>query len=363
MSIEINCRVDDSKPFRPLPFWSWNDQLEVEKLIEQIRWMSENGIGGFFMHARSGLKTEYLSEEWMQCIEICAKEAQKLGMKAWIYDENGFPSGFVGGKLLEDEKNRDKYILASQGDYDENATVSYLLSENELVRVYNKEADGGEYLNLYIHTSVSTVDILNPEVVDKFLTLTHEKYKEHFGEKFAEKIEGFFTDEPEYCRQSTSYTEMVAQYFKETYGEDILDQLGLLFVEKEGYRKFRYRYWKAMQALMLENFAKRVYTWCDENGVKLTGHYIEESTMGFQMMCCGGVMPFYEYEHIPGIDWLWKLTETPLAPRQVGSVAAQLGKKQVLTETFAACGWDIKPCELRRVASLQIFVVLWGHST
>ena len=31
-----------------------------------------NGIGGFFMHARSGLQTEYLSEDWMQYIKICS---------------------------------------------------------------------------------------------------------------------------------------------------------------------------------------------------------------------------------------------------------------------------------------------------
>lgn len=57
-------------------------------------------------------------------------------------------------------------------------------------------------------------------------------------------------------------------------------------------------------------------------------------------------MPFYEYEHIPGIDWLGKETERPLAAKQVGSVAAQLGKKQVLTETFGCCGWDVSPAEL-----------------
>lgn len=342
-----------NKQFRPIPFWSWNDKLEPQKLIEQIRWMNANGIGGFFMHARSGLQTEYLSEEWMQCIESCAEEAQKLDMKAWIYDENGWPSGFVGGKLLEDEGNRDKYILATEGDYDEEATISYFLSKERLVRVSAKQEEKGRYLNLYIHTSVSSADILNPQVVDKFLALTHEKYREHFGDKFSEQIEGFFTDEPQYYRLNTPYTDVIAQYYRDTYGEDIFDQLGLLFVEKKGYRTFRYRYWKAMQTLMLENFAKRVYTWCDENSVKLTGHYVEESTMGLQMMCCGGVMPFYEYEHIPGIDWLWKLTESPLAPRQVASVAAQLGKKRVLTETFGACGWDIKLSELRRIVGFQ----------
>lgn len=96
--------MTDAKEYRPIPFWSWNDKLEKEKLLQQAQWMKDSGNGGFFMHARSGLLTEYLSEEWMQCIEACAEEAQKLDMKAWLYDENGWPSGFAGGKLLEDEK-------------------------------------------------------------------------------------------------------------------------------------------------------------------------------------------------------------------------------------------------------------------
>ena len=345
----------DRKEYRPLPFWSWNDKLEKEKLIEQIHWMKEKENGGFFMHARSGLMTEYLSEDWMQCIEACADEAQRLDMKAWVYDENGWPSGFVGGKLLEEEENRDKYILVQEGDYDPNATVSYLVTNEELLRVSASDdsVDNGSYLNLYIHTAVSTADILNPDVVKQFLTMTHEAYKERFGEKFTDKIEGFFTDEPQYQRWHTPYTDMVGKYWKGQYDEDILDGLGLLFLEKKGYRSFRYRYWKTMQHLMLESFGKLVYEWCDNNGVKLTGHYIEESSLGMQMWCCGGIMPFYEYEHIPGIDWLGKRTDSALAAKQVGSVAAQLGKNRVLTETFGCCGWDVKPSELRRIVGIQ----------
>ena len=160
-------------------------------------------------------------------------------------------------------------------------------------------------------------------------------------------------DEPQYYRWGTPYTKMLAPYFQKAYGEDILDGLGLLFVEKKGYRPFRYKFWKAMQALMLENFAKRVYTWCDEHGYKLTGHYIEETTLSSQLWCCGGCMPFYEFEHIPGIDWLGRGIGTGVSSKQVASVAAQLGKKQVLTETFACCGWDVTPNELKRIAEHQ----------
>ena len=345
---------DNLQEYRPLPFWSWNDQLDLDKLIEQIRWMDANHIGGFFMHARSGLKTEYLSDEWMNDIEVCADEAQKRNMKAWAYDENGWPSGFAGGKLLEEEKNCDRYVLWNTGAYDSSADVSYSMDSDKLVRVQSDiEPAEGEYLNLYLRTSVSTADIANPEVVDKFIALTHEQYKERFGDTFAEKIEGFFTDEPQYQRWFTPYTDMLPVYFKEKFGEDILDSLGLLFVEKEGYRKFRYRYWKALQELILENFAHKVYDWCVEHDVKLTGHYVEESTLGYQLMCCGGVMPFYEYESIPGIDWLGKATVSDLPSRQVGSVAAQLGKKRVISETFGCCGWDVTPAELRRIAGFQ----------
>lgn len=337
--------------YKPIPFWSWNGQLKQEELLEQIEWMRQTENGGFFMHARSGLKTEYLSEEWMACIKACADAAGD--MQAWAYDENGWPSGFAGGKLLEREEDRDRYLTHKLGNFDPDATVNYYLDGGKLIRTQSP-VPGKQHLSVTDHSAFSTADILNPAVVDKFIELTHEKYKEYMGEAFSKKIVGFFTDEPQYQRWGTSYTTMVADYFRTQYGEDIWDNIGLLFVEAEGYRSFRYRYWKAMQRLMLDNFAKKVYDWCHDNGVKLTGHYVEETTMGQQLMCCGGVMPFYEYEDIPGIDWLSRGgTNNELAPRQVGSAACQLGKKQVITESFGCCGYQVTPQDLRRLAGFQ----------
>jgi len=334
------------KKYRPLPFWSWNDKLDPEKLAKQIEWMDEKGIGGFFMHARGGLKTEYLGEKWFKCIEACAKKAQELGMEAYAYDENGWPSGFVGGKLLEDMENRDMYLTYSEGEYDKSALASYDISGDKLVRIF---ASSEKCLNVYSHYATSTADILNPEVVQKFLDLTHEEYKKR--DKYG--IKGFFTDEPQYQRWGHPYTRVLPEYFKKTYREDILDRLGLMFVEKDGYRDFRYKYWKSMQALMLNGFAKMTYEWCDKNGYKLTGHYIEENCLCGQMECCGGIMPFYEYEHIPGIDYLGGETAGEISAKQVSSVAAQLGKKQIITETYGCCGWDVSPKELKKIAECQ----------
>lgn len=65
------------KEYRPIPFWSWNDKLDVSELRRQIRWMKEQGFGGYFMHARSGLITDYLSNEWFDCIEACIDEGKR----------------------------------------------------------------------------------------------------------------------------------------------------------------------------------------------------------------------------------------------------------------------------------------------
>ena len=107
--------IMDYSKYKAVPFWSWNDRLEKTELINQVKWMKENGFGGYFMHARSGLKTEYLDDEWFDCIETSVDEGDKLGLKSWAYDENGWPSGFVGGKLLENPENCDKYLTYTIG--------------------------------------------------------------------------------------------------------------------------------------------------------------------------------------------------------------------------------------------------------
>ena len=59
--IDENCREYGS-----IPFWSWNDKLDPVELRRQIRNMHELDMRGFFMHARGGLQTEYMGEEWFE---------------------------------------------------------------------------------------------------------------------------------------------------------------------------------------------------------------------------------------------------------------------------------------------------------
>ena len=61
--------MDPPKKYRPIPFWSWNENLHTDETAWQIEQMEQAGIGGYFMHARGGLQTEYMGEEWMDNIK------------------------------------------------------------------------------------------------------------------------------------------------------------------------------------------------------------------------------------------------------------------------------------------------------
>ena len=342
----------DLKNYQSIPFWSWNDKLEPEHLRKQIRDMKAAGIGGFFMHARGGLLTEYMGEEWMKAVEACIDEAKKQDMNAWCYDENGWPSGFAGMKLLEDPANHEKYIVCEEKEaFDPQALACYRVAANHIIRIYKN--DGKPVHAVYEKANDSVVDILNPDIVKKFINETHEKYYERFGEDFGKYMAGFFTDEPQYFRWDTAYSPMMLSAYRGRYGEDLLDELGALFIDCAESKRLRFRYWRLMCELFTENFAGQIYQWCEEHDCMLTGHAIEESSLFGQMIACAGIMPFYEYEHIPGMDWLGREIHTEVAPRQVFSAADQLGKKHVLTETFACAGWDVTPKELKRIAEWQ----------
>lgn len=351
-----NAFEGDLNEYRSIPFWSWNNELDEAALVAQIDEMKKVGMGGFIIHARTGLTTEYLGEKWFSCVEACLKRARELSMNAWIYDENGWPSGFVGGKLLETEKFRARFLEYAVTTYfDETAFCVYKKTASGYRRTACAEKGVEEYYCVYLRVSPSNTDILNPEVVEAFINETHEQYYQRFKESFGRELMGFFTDEPQYYRWATPYPVKVFEKFKEKYNEDVRDGLIYLFMHDEAGYAFRTRYFTTLNEMYVNTFYKRLYDWCDEHGCMLTGHSVEEPHLYTQMWGGAAVMPTYEYEHIPGIDSLGFQGEPVLSSRQIGSVAAQLDKKFILTETFACGGYDITPKELRHVGEMQYF--------
>ena len=348
----------NSIDYGSLPFWSWNDKLKESELRRQIRNMHDMKINGFFMHARGGLETEYLSDEWYDCVKVCIDEAKKLGMEAWSYDENGWPSGFAGGKLLEDPENHSVYLLHEfsygfPSDTSDIYAVYAVIGNSRPVKTDAPVSGAEKYLIVRYRTDSSYVDTMRADITEKFIAETHAQYKARLGEDFGKSMPGFFTDEPQYYRWNTPYSAFMEKWFSEEYGYSVFDAIPALFCDFEGAESYRYDYHRMTHTKFMENFAKKIYDWACENNVQITGHGIEESSISGQLLCCGSVMPFYEYEHIPGIDYLGRGLQTPLSSKQLGSACEQLGKKKALSEMFACCGWDVTPSELKHIAELQ----------
>ncbi|MBQ9359104.1 MAG: glycoside hydrolase, partial [Abditibacteriota bacterium] len=110
---------------RPAPFWSWNDKLDKDECVRQVREMKDKGWGSFFMHSRVGLVTPYLGDEWMDIVKACAETAKEEGIYAWLYDEDKWPSGFAAGMVpskSEDYRAR-KLIITKKGEVPEGDDV------------------------------------------------------------------------------------------------------------------------------------------------------------------------------------------------------------------------------------------------
>lgn len=356
-----------SNQYRPIPFWSWNDKLDPEELKEQIRELKKSGAGGYFMHARSGLNTVYLSEDWFHCIETGIRMAEEEGMDAWIYDEEGWPSGFAGGIVPGmSEAYQSKFMTMERGltekeKFDGIIAAYRLKPGGKSYERMDPAADetllsGEEKLTVYRHVNPFYIDTLSKQTVDVFLSCTHEEYFKRFGADFGSHMKGFFTDEPRLACNNfgeLAWSDELPELFAGRYGYDILDHLPALYQNTDGYQRYRYDFWSLVSELFTESYMKNIYDWCEKHGCKSTGHIMMEESVFSQMTSTAGVMPFYEYLHVPGIDWLRRMISSPVIGKQVGSVACQLGKKQVITESYALCGWNVSFEELRWIAEWQ----------
>ena len=322
------------KMYRPIPFWSWNEKLEVEETKLQIREMESAGMGGFFMHARGGLQTPYMGEEWFENVAASIEEAKACNMRPWAYDENGWPSGFGNGMVNE-----------MGVEYQQ----KYLRMENELVHEDTFICKCGEHF-FYYEINPFYVDTLDRKVTEKFLECVYKPYYERFGNE----IEGFFTDEPQISRSGFPWSFVFEEEYRKRYGENILEHLEELFLPIRDYKVVRVKFWKMVTELFSENYMKQIYDWCDERGLKLTGHLLLEESTRSQLTTNGACMPHYEYFHIPGMDWLGRDIRESLTAIQVASAAEQLGKEAVLTETFAMCGHNMSFAELKGLYEWQM---------
>lgn len=365
--------------YRATPFWSWNCKLDPAELCRQIDVFKKMGLGGFYMHSRTGLETEYLGREFMDAVKKCADKAKEGGMLACLYDEDRYSSGFAGGLLTKEPRYRARKLIFTREEKDtetdrdkaaENggrileAVYDIVLNENKELESFkligkNEKADGEKW---YAYSEASEpnawfnnatyVDAFNKEALDKFIELTHEKYKDTVGDMFGTVVPSIFTDEILHSsiRQlETSgggeaylpWSIIMAERFKEEFGFDIYDILPEAVWEPAYGKKscFRIKLHDFWTRLFVEAFPQNIGKWCRENGIMLTGHLMSEETLAGQTSGVGAVMPSYRCMQLPGID-MFANDYFYTGLKQVQSIVHQDGKEGMSSELYGVSNYD-----------------------
>lgn len=371
--------VNPPAEYRPTPFWGLNDDLTDDTLREQIREMKAKGWGGFFTHARYGLETPYLSSEYMDRMKTCVDEAKRQGIKAWIYDEHPFPAGCAGGLATACKKEyRHKALVMRLHNrltpIDSEEAMGYFSVETDQngVPVKAQKIEDPEhyhgnehhFMHFYLYTEplhqgsqpgfsnyddniihgFASSDNLNPDAAKKFIDVTYGSFKNAVGGEFGKTVMGGFSDIPvnnwNYAtpHPSIPWTTGFEAYFKEKCGYDLLPLLPSLFYDLGDYEKVRVDFWRTTNQLFVESFTKQLYEWCGQNDLLYSAHYWGEETLHWQIPWAGDVMTHFMYQHYVGMDHSIRNIEDPLGIKQAATVAEQLDKPRMISETYGMSG-------------------------
>lgn len=393
--------------YRGKPFWAWNGRLEKEELFRQIDVMKEMGFGGYFMHSRTGLETEYLGEEWFELTRSCAEYGHKADMESWLYDEDRWPSGSAGGMVTKEVKYRAMYLEMRQLGKDEWAAYREPEFEKMNLSEERDAVDTGKPVELAAafacritegllqskrslapcealaedetavifeiryavcndnYNGYCYLNTMNREAVEAYLESTHEKYSEKCGDMLGKEISGIFTDEPhrggaftefgDGGRCAVPYTPGLFETFEERFGYSLTENLPELFLRyrENELSKVKHDYFELCQELFIECFARPIADWCKEHKLIFTGHVLHEDSLCAQATMQGSLMRFYEYMDYPGIDLLGEYNYCYWVAKQVVSVARQLDKKWVLSELYGCTGWQMNFQSYKNIGDWQ----------
>lgn len=381
-----------------IPFWFWNGAMDEAEMAWQLKEYKDKGIDSLFIHGRFGLGVPYVSDKWFEKVQIAVDLAKKIGIDTWVYDEMNWPSGTAERKVptqhphltqkylelvalnvdgplftfLEATDNRyvntgDSWPVAAFGCTEEEFQSEIQhpidLTQNlSFDKVLPWEAPAGKWRLLYfLQKEVPYyIDTLNPESTQRFIELTHDRYKQTVGQHFGGTVPGFYTDEPamHYYHVGIDnyvipWTGKMFKIFRERRGYDLRPFLPALYLNM-GPRtaRIRFDFWRTLTEQYAETYYGQIRTWCEQNNVLFTGHLLFEEWIRMHARCEGNLFRYLEKMHIVGVDHLYPKIGTADEPDQhvalkiASSAAHQFGSTRLLCESMGGAYWD---CTLQRM--------------
>lgn len=343
--------------YSPIPFWFLNGDLEPSELRRQLRLMRSIGIGTVVLHARKGRAVEYLSQEWFDAIRVCVDECAELQMKAWLYDEDNWPSGYAGGEVLKRYPRGQAKCLARVGSEPSEGVPVATVGGQSFVRQltpWHPAYSEGWY-----------TDLMDLKATQTFLETTHERYAEALGDHLGTTVTAVFTDEPGFynhfhdCAPGTiPWTEDLPAEFERRAGYGLLDYLPALFEDCGGSELVRVDFYRVVSQLICERYYRPLREWCQAHGLRSVGHVNNEEYLVDHVRYNADFFSAMDGLDVPGIDIIgpeadWHRRPDSFIPKLAASAAHTRGKNQVISETYGASGWGLSPEEMRRLADWQ----------
>ena len=291
--------INPAKEFTPFPFWFFNDKPDEKKIMQQLADYVDKGVNGIILHPRIGIPEEirYLSQAFFNVVKYVVQTAKQLDMKVVLYDEGMYPSGSAHGLVVaENADYASKGITLSDSaeggviiaQFPDRKYLVYGFTHGTIRGIHYGEDDGDA-------NAPMSADILNPDAVDTFIRLTHERYYQELKEYFGSTVIAIFTDEP--CplgRNAGYFKEWVPGMEREILAENgKLEELEDIFTGKEN-RTTRI-YHKLIKKHLRETYYARLSEWCETHDILLMGHPEASDDVEEEF-----------YFHIPGQDLIMR---------------------------------------------------------
>ncbi|MBP3605533.1 MAG: hypothetical protein J6J66_02930 [Clostridia bacterium] len=388
--------------YGPAVMWFTSGKISKEEMTYQLEGFLRAGLKDFFIHPVMGTEGDYLGPYFFDMIRHARDEAKRLGMRFWIYDEYNWSSGVAAGQVLKNAPfahGRCLLRIEETVESGERKQISLppaarfhtelllvtrdgeplrICAENDCI-TYQNETERAERISVFVskwdlgkiaalknsevveRDEEGYLDTLDPEAVDAFIASTHEKYKTEIGADFGGAVKGVFCDEVityfdfhewgSADLKTLPWSRRFAERFEKRCGYDITKRLYDLMEGRD--KRLLIDYWESVAAMMMEGFAGRTYTWCNQNRLIATGHIDGEESIFSQVYRSGDCFEFYKRFGMPGIDSILTYFRTgdftfAITPKLVSSAAHFLGKERVLCETFTVSGWEITLADMKR---------------
>ena len=105
-------------------------------------------------------------------------------------------------------------------------------------------------------------DVLNPQAVQEFIGLTHERYRQRYGEKFGKSIRSIFVDETQ-----PGWSARLPRAFREEHGYDLLPLLpALQDATHPDHVRVAYDLRRLQYKLFCASWEEPISAWCRAHG-------------------------------------------------------------------------------------------------